>query len=138
MRIRGIDPQGSGAYRSARGNRLHNGIDICCEEGELITSVGLGTVTKIGYPYNPSDPKRGHLRYVQVTDSNGLDVRYFYVAPSVTVGSMIGKGGVLGRAQGLAGIYKGITEHYHFEVLSMVNGKKVFLDPEQYLKAING
>lgn len=138
MRIRGIDPQGSGAYRAPRGKRLHNGIDICCEEGNVITAVGLGTVTKIGYPYSPKDQKKGHLRYVQVTDSNGLSVRYFYVNPSVKVGAMVGKGCALGRAQGLAGIYEGITEHYHFEVLSMVNGKKVFLDPEQYLKAVSG
>ncbi len=136
MNIRGQDCQGSGAYRASRGDRLHNGIDICCSQGDWIESLGSGVVTKIGYPYSPSDAHKGHLRYVQVTDDNGIDVRYFYVKPALNVGEILNKGDRIGTAQGLADIYQGITEHYHFECLMMVNGEKVFLDPGQYIGAI--
>jgi len=136
MEFRGTDEHGSGAYKAPRGTRLHNGIDICCEVGDAVTALSDGRVTKIGYPYNPSDEKKGHLRYVQVTDDNGFDVRYFYIKPGVPKGYRINTGDVLGMAQGLASIYPGITEHYHFEVLKMINGHKVFIDPEQYINAV--
>ena len=136
MNIRGQDQHGSGAYRASRGGRLHNGIDVCCNQGDVIESLSPGVVTKIGFPYSPQDARKGHLRYVQVTDNNGIDVRYFYVKQTVSVDDVINKGDMLGLAQGLADIYQGITEHYHFECLMMVNGGKVFLDPEQYICAI--
>lgn len=150
--FRDRDEHGSGAYRAKRGSRLHNGVGICCSKGDAIRAVSAGRVTKIGYPYaqtpNPERlndelyikkfEKKKALRYVQVTDENGLDVRYFYIKPQVAVndGDMLRAGSLLGYAQGLAHIYPRITEHYHFEVLSMVNRKKVFSDPEQYLKAV--
>lgn len=149
MKIRGNDPHGSGAYRAPRGRRLHKGIDICCEQGGSVAALSPGQVTKVGYPYAQGQPlpqwsdikkakynAKKTLRYVQVTDSQGVDVRYFYVKPTVAIGDSISAGDSLGTAQGLEGIYPGITEHYHFEVLVMINGKKVFLDPEQYIKAV--
>jgi len=131
-----MDTHGSGGYRVSRGTRLHNGIDICCDVGEAIRAFSSGVVTKIGYPYNPDTPKKGHLRYVQITDEQGLAVRYFYIKPDVAKGDTVLSGDVLGAAQGLGAIYHGITEHFHFEVLTMINGKKVFIDPEQYLAAV--
>jgi len=142
MNIRGIDQHGSGAYRAPRRSKLHRGVDICCEHGEAIEAVSSGRITKIGYPYSQAvteqekQSKKKALRYVQITDKYGISVRYFYVLPSVAVGYVINTGDELGIAQGLAHIYPGITEHYHFEVLMMVNGKKVFLDPDQYLAAV--
>ncbi len=116
--IRGTDVYGSGAYQAPRGGRRHKGIDIACYKGSTVLSAADGTVTKIGYPYDPSDPKKGHLRYVQVTDGQGYDARYFYVSASVEVGDLIKRGDKLGTTQGLAEIYPGITDHFHFEVLS--------------------
>lgn len=135
MKIRGDDQHGSGGYRAPRGGRLHNGIDICCKTGAPVKAVSSGVVTKIGYPYDPTDEKRGHLRYVEITDDYDVCARYFYTDARVMVGERISRGLVIALAQGLADVYPGITEHYHFEVLLWVHGAKVFLDPEQYILA---
>ena len=126
---RGYDKQGAGHFGAPRGSRTHNGIDLSCAKDSLVLSVCGGVVTKLGYPYNPSDEKKGHLRYVQVTDSKGNDLRYFYIKPLVSVGDKIAVDDVLGSVQGLASIYEGITEHYHFEI------KKdgVYLNPNDFL-----
>ena len=128
--IRGQDAQGSGEYQAPRGSRKHNGIDYVCKAGDLVQSVSDGKVTKIGYPYSPNDKKKGHLRYVQVTDSSGVDVRYFYIEPMVRVGDRIAATDVLGRSQDLTEIYKGITQHLHFEC----KVKGAIINPNEYLE----
>lgn len=141
MEIRGNDRHGSGAYRASRGGRLHNGIDICCNAGDPVGAVSGGLVTKIGYPYSQAsgaNQDKAALRYVEVTDANNIRARYFYVNPLVQVGERVGADAILGEAQGLAHIYPEITEHFHFEALVLVNGRKVFCDPEQYLDAFGG
>lgn len=114
--LRGFDSQGSGAFGAPRGSRTHKGIDLACMKGSQVLSVCDGEVTKLGYPYSPSDQKKGHLRYVQVTDSNGYDTRYFYILPSVSIGDKVSAGDAVGTVQGLINIYDGITDHYHFEI----------------------
>ena len=128
--IRGQDAQGNGAYLAPRGNRKHQGIDPCCKSGDLIQSVCNGKVTKLGYPYNPNDEEKGHLRYVQVTDKNGVDVRYFYIKPMVRLGDRVTAMDILGRSQSLTEIFKGITQHFHFEC----KVKGVIIDPNEYLE----
>lgn len=138
MKIRQRDAHGSGVYRASRGNKLHNGIDVVCNVGDPVGTVASGTVTKIGYPYSQgpdADANKAGLRYVQITDKHGLDARYFYVTPLVEVGEFVEADTIIGTVRGVGHIYPGITEHFHFEVLKMVNGKKVFSDPEQYLAA---
>ena len=130
--IRGTDRHGSGAFGASRGGRTHQGIDISCCVGSGIFSVSAGTVTKIGYPYNPGDIKKGHLRYVQVTDGAGFDVRYFYILPKVMVGQKVGVNSPIGISQGLTLIYPGITDHFHFEVKK---GGEV-INPHDYLNAL--
>ena len=103
--VRGVDIHGSGAFMASRSGRKHEGIDVACCAGSGVFSVGSGVVTKIGYPYNPGDKKKGHLRYVQVTDDKGRDVRYFYVTPKVMVGQKVVKNSPLGITQGLTKIY---------------------------------
>ncbi len=118
--IRGRDIHGSGAWQASRGNRKHNGVDIVCLIFNSICSDVGGKVTKIGYPYNPSDDKKGHLRYVEVTDSKKSRVRYFYILPTVKKGDLIEKGDQLGTSQDLTVIYPKITQHYHLEVIAYV------------------
>lgn len=127
-RIRGIDKWGSGAYGAPRdgGTRAHRGIDIACVAGTGVLSVTLGKVTKIGYPYSPSNPKKGHFRYVEVTDPSGNRHRYFYVEPKVTVGDTIGSLQCIGDTQGLTKVYPGITDHFHYEVIDKDGN---YLDP---------
>jgi len=123
--VRGFDAHGSGAFGAPRGNNTHRGVDLACYKGTRIKAECAGRVTKIGYPYDPADPKKGHLRYVQVTDSAGLDHRYFYISPLVIVGDPINFGDVIGVSQGLLRIYPGITDHIHYEIKSGNN----YLDP---------
>ena len=130
--IRKTDTYGSGLYQAPRGKRKHNGIDIKCGEHDYIFSVNCGEVTKIGYPYNPNDKKRGHLRYVQVTNPYGYDVRYFYIKPKVQLGQIIEAGDSLGTSQDLQIAYPSITPHMHFEVKK--DGE--YIDPYEFLASI--
>lgn len=125
MQVRGTDSYGSGAFGAPRGGRAHNGIDLVCEEGDLIHSNVVGTVSKIGWPYDPKGPK-GHKRYIQVTATDGKMHRFFYVHPIAKVGDKVKPGDVLGEAQGLQDIYPGITEHVHYEIKLPTGG---FEDP---------
>jgi murein DD-endopeptidase MepM/ murein hydrolase activator NlpD len=130
--IRGQDSQGAGYYGAPRGSRKHQGIDFITEKDEFINSFCNGIVTKIGFPYDPNKhPEKGHLRYVEVTDDNGLQVRVFYCKPILRVGDRVIEGlSIIGQSQDLTVVYPGITQHLHFEVKK---GKE-FLNPMQYLK----
>jgi len=125
-KVRGQDAHGSGEWHAPRVSRKHKGIDYVCEEGDYVRSDVEGKVTKIGYPYNPSDPKKGHLRYVEVTDKERSRVRYFYVEPKVSQGDMIYPSDILGKSQDLTKIWPGMTQHFHLEVIAYVN-------PQEYL-----
>jgi len=124
LRVRGLDAHGSGAWLASRGNRFHKGEDIVCEPEEKIKSLTDGFVSKIGYPYNPSNKQKGHLRYVEITDKEKAKVRYFYVKSSVETGQKIKKGEAIGHSQDLTKIYPGITQHYHLEVIAYVQPSK--------------
>lgn len=141
--LRGYDSQGSGSFGAPRGTRTHIGIDIACYKDSKVLAVCGGKVTKLGYPYNQGEPKpewsqkkkdkfykKKALRYVQVTDVNDYDVRYFYISPSVSVGDTVSEGDIVGAVQGLTDIYEGITDHYHFEVKK--NGRVI--NPNEYLE----
>ena len=129
--IRGGDKHGFGYFGASRGDRTHNGVDIACYAGSEIPSLTPGEVTKIGYPYDPEDHKKGHLRYVEVT-LDGNKYRYFYIEPRVSVGDTVFPGDVLGEAQGLLKIYPGITDHIHFEHISPDG---VYIDPTNMVMA---
>jgi len=127
--IRETDSQGSGYFGAPRGSRTHNGVDVACYNGSGIFPVIEGEVTKIGYPYNPNNEKKGHLRYIQVTDVTGRDWRYFYVLPSAKVGDYVTITDIIGIAQGLSDIYPDITDHIHVEI--KIDGE--FIDPTEYV-----
>ncbi len=122
------DKYGEGHYLASRGSRLHNGIDLACYKDSIILSASKGWVSKLGYPYNPNDEIKGHLRYVQITFDE-LDFRYFYVLPLVKVGDVVDIGDPIGTAQGLVDIYPGITDHVHVEIKR--NGQ--FINPGDIL-----
>jgi len=127
--IRGSDPQGQGHYGAPRGTGKHNGVDVSCYKGSVILSITGGMVTKIGYPYDPGDKKKGHLRYVQVTFDE-TNYRYFYIDPFVSVGESVKPEDPLGVSQGLTEIYLGITDHIHFEI----KRDGIYLNPEGFVK----
>jgi len=119
---RTLDAQGSGHFGAPRGTHIHNGIDLACYPGTSVYSAVYGEISKIGYPYS-HDLK---YRYVEVTDIEGLQWRYFYVKPSVNKGDVVDLDTVLGVTQELP--YEGITQHCHLEIKD-VNGD--FLDPTE-------
>lgn len=128
--IRGYDLQGAGYFGAPRGDRTHKGIDfVSYADGDVI-ALSSGIVTKIGFPYDPGDDKKGHLLYVQITDKNGYAVRYFYVDPIGKVGTPVLMGSTIGLSQDLTKIYPGITQHFHFEVKKA----DIYCDPDLYLQ----
>jgi len=143
---RGQDVHGSGAYGAPRGiNRKHVGVDFECTLGTEILAVSSGTITKIGYPYSQRSPKaewslqrrkkflaKKALRYVQVTDNNGYDVRYSYATTHFKKGDVVGKDEVVCTVQDLKTIYLDITPHLHFEV----KRKRKIVDPHEYLASL--
>lgn len=134
LEIRGDDEHGSGEYLAPRGNRAHNGIDLVVHAGDKLVSPNNGLVTKIGYPYHPKKhPDKAHLRFVEITEQDQYECRYFYVRPTVRVGDTIKAGDVIGEAQGLTEIYPGITDYVHYEV--EVSG--TYINPSDYLKSIS-
>lgn len=132
--IRGTDAYGSGHHLASRGSRVHKGVDLITQAGELVMSYCRGTVTKIGYPYNPdTQPDKGHFRYVEVTDCRGLKVRTFYLDPLVDVGDIVELDTVIGSSQDLTEVYPdGMTQHIHFEVKT----GNAYLNPMKYLNLI--
>lgn len=122
---RGNDSWGSGEYGAPRGDRKHKGIDFNACPNTKIKSHVSGIVSKLGYPYEDDLS----YRYIQITTEDGYDYRFFYIAPSVKVGQKIHKGDIIGRVQDLSTRYKGISNHFHFEV--KINGE--YLDPNNYL-----
>lgn len=129
VQLRGTDKWGQGHFGASRGGRKHMGVDVCCEAGDLVKSYTPGTVTKIGYPYDPRIPGKEDFRYVQVT-FDGNHFRYFYLTPTVFVGQRVLPGDCLGVAQDLTGLYPDITPHFHFEIIDP-HGQHV--DPKNLL-----
>lgn len=115
---------GDGSYdarrsKTVKGKKIrygHQGIDFCVSEGDSVHSHIQGHVTKIGYPYNPSSKTKGHLRYVEITDSKSRKHRFFYVTPCVKYGDLIKPAMKIGEAQDLDKIYKNMQNHVHYEV----------------------
>jgi biotin carboxyl carrier protein len=106
-RIRGSDPQGSGAYGASRRNNQgaysHEGVDIVYQPGETVTAPISGTVGKIGFPYDPQDPKK--------------EIIVTSIDPTVKEGDSVTAGQTpLGISQDLAPAFPGITNHVHVEV----------------------
>ncbi|RKX64802.1 MAG: hypothetical protein DRP42_05815 [Tenericutes bacterium] len=137
------DPAGSGVFKARRGPRIHKGVDLVCEPGDLVVAPLDGWITKIGYPY--SDDLS--YRYVEITSESHLVCRVFYIEPTVELGSEVEAGDQIGFAQDVAARYKldargGIRyrtnqmlPHVHVElrcteahVASKTKEKCVFLD----------
>lgn len=120
--MRKCDSEGCGHFGASRGSRTHKGIDYACYPETEIFPVVRGIVTKLGYPY--ADDLS--FRYIQVTDEEERDWRYFYVEPDVEVGDFVSPSNTIGTVQDLTSRYPDITNHVHLEVRS---GNE-FLNPE--------
>ena len=108
-------------FGAPRGSRTHRGIDLACYAGSKVFCPVSGVFTKYGYPYGDDLS----YRYVQITDNDGRDHRFFYVESLSTIGDYIEAGEVIGRVQNIATRYPNMTQHVHYEVRA--NSK--FVDP---------
>ena len=130
---RTIDKHGSGAWMASRGARSHYGVDYACWPESQVLCGTVGVVSKVGWPYSPEDPKRGHLRYVEIHTSLGYDVRYMYIKPTVKKGEKVSKDQVIGVSQDLTEVYPGITPHVHVDVRKLSE----YINPETYFGEIS-
>lgn len=127
---RPMDGFGSGEFGAPRAYGKHNGVDIVGLPGSPIVSLCAGKLTKIGYPYDPKDPVKGFLRYIQVTRLDGLRFRYFYASTRLEVGRRIEIGQIIGALQNVSHAYDArMLPHLHFEV---IDTKGKYLDPNQF------
>jgi hypothetical protein len=128
-KIRGQDTWGSGDYGAPRGNHKHRGVDFECAKQMTVLSLKRGFVTKWGFPYNRDDTKKAHFRYIEIEGFADVKIRYFYVFPYVKPGDQVDVFQEIGMQQHLGGVWPGITEHIHIEVI--VHGERI--DPKEYL-----
>lgn len=114
LQVRGTDAHGSGEWGASRGDRAHVGVDYVVEPGWLAVTPVSGVITRLGYPYRDDLS----YRYVEVTDSQGLRHRLFYVKPlpSISIGTRVEIHDPVGTVQDIAARYPGITQHIHYEI----------------------
>jgi len=130
---RKTDRWGSGAYGAPRGGHTHHGVDFDVKKGSVVCATRAGRVSKIGYPYPPSNPEKGHYRYVEIL-SGEYRFRYFYIHPIVEMHQTVGIDQPIGVAQGLTKVYPGITDHVHLEIMDM--GRTEYFDPADFVEVI--
>jgi len=140
-KVRVHDAHGYGEFGAPRVRGTHKGIDLLVSPTEAVYSNVSGKVTKIGKPYyvrNASKRKDVHknsMRYVQVTDNNGLDHRFFYVSPLVKVGDKVKIFDKVGECQHVSKHYRGMMNHVHYEVLKIVGKQETVFNPRIFLGA---
>ena len=119
-------------FRTARRPK-HNGNDYFKDAGTPISLIQEGTVTVADMNYNPG----GWGALVEVRHKDGSLSRYAHLSKiSVSAGSKISPGQVIGYTGGAAGAYgSGNSEgpHLHFEYLPSGSGQ---VDPTQAAKKI--
>ena len=128
--MREKDAFGEGYFGASRGKRSHKGIDFSAPAGAAVYAICAGTLSYHGYPY--ADDLR--FRYVQMTDSAGDCLRYFYVTrDDFEIGKSIAKGGYIGTVQDIAARYDAgadkMNNHFHLEI----KRKGVHIDPTPWL-----
>ena len=71
------------------------------------------------------------MRYIEVTDVGDNKHRFFYVDPKFKVGDKVSTKDIIGVTQGLAMMYLGITDHFHYEI---INKEGKFINPSIWME----
>lgn len=114
QRIRGKDAFGSGTFQASRdgGSRLHSGVDIVATAGQAIYAPVTGKITRLAYPY-ASDLSYTGLEII----NDDYNIKIFYIAPTVAIGSQVAAGQKIAVAQHIAAKYgAGMINHVHIEI----------------------
>jgi murein DD-endopeptidase MepM/ murein hydrolase activator NlpD len=128
------DKVGSGEFGAPRGSRRHNGIDYAVQPGSVLLSPIKGRVTKFGYCYS-SDLS---YRYIQVTDANRRNHRFFYVEPleEHAINQEVGEGEAIGIVQDISAKYSSeMINHVHYEIK---DASGAYVNPEEYWESHGG
>ena len=133
--IRGPDKFASqgGAYHAARStsgrSRQHEGIDLVCEAGSVVTAPMPCWYERHADPY---DDKRDAVLLgcvLRLADDRKIKILYIKPAPHVKPGLLLKRGDIVGYSQSLQHLYPGITDHVHVELYSS-GGERI--DPTAY------
>lgn len=108
-----VDPAGDGHYGSARGDRLHNGEDYLCDEGQVVRAPFNMLIERVANP-SANKPLSG-IKW-KYGKSEG---KIFYFEPKLSlVGTMVNKGTIIGTAQSCSFHYgdPAMLDHIHFQI----------------------
>jgi murein DD-endopeptidase MepM/ murein hydrolase activator NlpD len=122
------DTSGDGRFQASRSNgaRTHDGVDLLVREGQPIYAPFDAVVVRKSYPYKTDMRWEGLL----LRRGDGLEVKVFYMTPSVSAGTMVKAGQKIGTAQSIKKKYGGsMRDHTHVEV--WVSGKAI--DPTPFI-----
>jgi murein DD-endopeptidase MepM/ murein hydrolase activator NlpD len=123
------DTSGDGRFQASRSNgaRAHDGVDLLIlREGQPIFAPFDALVVRKTYPYKTDLRWEGLL----LRRGDGLEVKVFYMTPSVSPGTIVKAGQQIGTAQSIKKKYGGsMLDHAHVEV--WVSGKAI--DPTPFI-----
>ena len=113
-KLRGQDPEGSGAFAASRGGRRHNGVDYCYVPGEIVKCPVDGIVTRIGQCYTDTTL----YKLVEILSHKGMLLwRFLYVDPTVRAGDKVTLDQTIGTAQDISARYsQRMKNHVHVEM----------------------
>ena len=124
-----FDALGDGTFGSDRHGHQHDGVDLVADPGTSVYSPLAGYVVRLTYPY-PGDER---FHGVVLKGLDGLEVKLFYVLPSVAAGDRVAIGQRVGTAEDVRGKY-GDKMQAHVHVEYRQHGE--VLDPSKYLHIV--
>jgi len=124
------DSEGDGNFLSARGTRLHNGIDFESIPGKLVIAPCDMRINRI------AKPKSGcYLSGIKFT-AEFFTGKMFYLKPYLMlIGTDIKKGSPIGIAQDMTKEYgPKMTSHIHLQIKVESNEGYVYVNPMMFIK----
>ncbi|XP_042363960.1 leukocyte cell derived chemotaxin 2, tandem duplicate 1 [Plectropomus leopardus] len=122
-RRRTSDKWGQGHYGARRGDRVHKGLDIVCQDGSVVYAPF--DVTLNGKVIVYTDPKKKAINNGINLSGENLCFKLFYVKPDQTSGT-VKKGERLGVMLPMQSVYPGITSHIHVQMCNKSDPTRYF------------
>ena len=116
------DDWGQGHFGAPRGSRTHAGIDLVVVPGQLVYAPISGRIKRYATPY--AGEEYSGLVIQGDAPFEGIEIKIFYMSPSIAPGAPVVPGTVIGQAQAISERY-GITMKDHVHVEMRVRGKLV-------------
>ncbi|CAB1325515.1 unnamed protein product [Coregonus sp. 'balchen'] len=117
------DRWGQGQYGARRGDRVHQGLDIVCNDGATVYAPF--DVKLNGKVIVYTDPKKAAINDGINLSGEGLCFKLFYVKPDKYSG-VVKKGQRIGTLLTMQSVYPGITSHVHVQMCDKSNPTEFF------------